>query len=373
MLDFLLGLVGSGIDASYAQRQQDRQNAFNAEQAQINRDFQTSEREAAQAWDFEQWNRENDYNSPKSQLDRLLQAGINPNSAFQSMSNVAPGSVRTSPQSGAAASSVGMFNTNFGQAFQRYNESMLLNSQIRGQDESNRGLSITNDNLQRAYDADYDEKQESISNLKKLGVKYGIDIDIANIEEDIAQENYQFIRDSAKTRLDQLSQELLKTENEVKLGQEQLETEDLRQQDLRAGIDVKNAQARKERAQAEAEEFANEIFKTTGIRPSDGQTAVFARAYELTLEGKVDEGQHLLKNYYLYLGKVRDNSQFPSIDKVGTDILTPVVPELKKGVQKSVNYIFGTPHDTIRNPTWFKKNGSLRYWPTPFGLMPSPY
>ena len=29
-------------------------------------------------WNIEQWNRENDYNSPKAQVQRLIEAGINP-------------------------------------------------------------------------------------------------------------------------------------------------------------------------------------------------------------------------------------------------------------------------------------------------------
>lgn len=351
MLDFLLGLVGSGIDASYAQRQQDRQNAFNAEQAQLNRDFQTQEREATQAWNLEQWNRENDYNSPKSQLDRLLQAGINPNSAFQSMSNVSPGSVRTSPQSGATASSAGMFNTNFGQAFQRYNESKLVDAQIKGQIEDTRGVKIVNDNQQRAFDDAHKEAQENINNLKKLGEKYGIEIDTATIERDISQENFNFIRDSAKTRLDQLKQDLKNSEDQGKLLGEQLETEDLKQKDLKASIDLKNAEERKAAAQAAADEYANEIFFRTGIRPSDGTTAVFARAYDLMMQGHIGQAEHLFSEYFGYLTGVRDASQFPTFDKLGADILQPIMPHLKYSAKKDADFFFGTPTDSISNPT----------------------
>lgn len=367
MLDFLLGLFGSGIDAISSHSQQKRQNAFNAQQAELNRDFtsqeaakqrnwSTSEREATQEWNLEQWNIENEYNSPSAQLDRLLAAGINPNSAFQSMSNVSPGSVRTSAGSGAAASgsaasSAGLFNTNFGQAFQRYNESKLIDAQIKGQIEDTRGVKIVNDNQQRAFDDAHQEAQENINNLKKLGEKYGIEIDTATIERDISQENFNFIRDSAKTRLDQLKQELEKTKNEVKLGEEQLETEDLKQKDLQASIDLKNAEERKAAAQAAADEYANEIFFRTGIRPSDGTTAVFARAYDLMMQGHIGQAEHLFREYFGYLTGVRDASQFPTLDKVGVDILQPIMPHLKSSVKKDADFFFGTPTGSISNPT----------------------
>lgn len=53
-------------------------NEFNAREAAKNREFQTSEREAQNAWNLEQWNRENEYNSASAQRKRLQEAGLNP-------------------------------------------------------------------------------------------------------------------------------------------------------------------------------------------------------------------------------------------------------------------------------------------------------
>ena len=53
-------------------------NEFNAREAAKNREFQTSEREAQNKWNLEQWNRENEYNSASAQRKRLQEAGLNP-------------------------------------------------------------------------------------------------------------------------------------------------------------------------------------------------------------------------------------------------------------------------------------------------------
>lgn len=53
-------------------------NEFNAQEALKNREFITAERQDQNAWNREQWNLENEYNSAKSQRERLEEAGLNP-------------------------------------------------------------------------------------------------------------------------------------------------------------------------------------------------------------------------------------------------------------------------------------------------------
>lgn len=112
-----LGQIGSTMLGDHlAKKQQEREQEFNAAEAekarQFNadeaekaRDWQTQEREATQDWNLEQWNRENEYNSPEQQLARAMAAGINPNAAIQGISGSSTaGNVRSSAGSGAAAS-----------------------------------------------------------------------------------------------------------------------------------------------------------------------------------------------------------------------------------------------------------------------------
>lgn len=53
-------------------------NEWNAREAEKTREFMTSERDAQNIWNLEQWNRENEYNSASAQRERLEAAGLNP-------------------------------------------------------------------------------------------------------------------------------------------------------------------------------------------------------------------------------------------------------------------------------------------------------
>lgn len=64
----LAGLAGSAISA-WGQRRTNQANVDNAIQQQ----------QMAQNWNLEQWHRQNQYNTPKAQMERFKQAGLNPN------------------------------------------------------------------------------------------------------------------------------------------------------------------------------------------------------------------------------------------------------------------------------------------------------
>lgn len=100
------GLISAGADRRMQKEQFAQTMEFNKAEAAANREFQTSEREAAQQWNLEQWNRENEYNSPVEQMKRAIAAGINPNAVAGSIGGAGSqaGQVRTSGQSGAQAS-----------------------------------------------------------------------------------------------------------------------------------------------------------------------------------------------------------------------------------------------------------------------------
>lgn len=73
----------------FTNKENQKQRDFEAEQAQINRQFQHDEAQIAyerqqslnavqNTWNIEQWNRENRYNSASEQVKRLREAGLNP-------------------------------------------------------------------------------------------------------------------------------------------------------------------------------------------------------------------------------------------------------------------------------------------------------
>lgn len=77
--------VASGVSAK---RQQRRQNQMNQEQAKYQNTL-----------NLEQWNRENEYNTPSAQMQRLIDAGVNPRLAWNNSNNTsAPSPTLSAPE-----------------------------------------------------------------------------------------------------------------------------------------------------------------------------------------------------------------------------------------------------------------------------------
>ena len=114
-LSALSGLFGSGMSNKSVKRSikaakeiNQINNEFNASEALKNRDFQTSEREASQQWNLDQWNRENAYNDPSAQRARMEAAGFNPYNMNIDTGSASTSGAQSSPGSGSqvAASQV---------------------------------------------------------------------------------------------------------------------------------------------------------------------------------------------------------------------------------------------------------------------------
>lgn len=106
----LAGSAASGVASGKMNRKSikynkwalQEQQKFQANQAQLGRDWSEEMMSKANQWSLDQWNRANEYNLPVNQKERLLAAGINPALAMQGASSV--GQAGSSP-SGASAPS----------------------------------------------------------------------------------------------------------------------------------------------------------------------------------------------------------------------------------------------------------------------------
>lgn len=75
-----MGIFGTSYNKKF-----EKESDFQREQLQNQQDFTERMWNQTNDWNLAQWNRENEYNSPAAQLQRFLDAGINPNNAAQAL------------------------------------------------------------------------------------------------------------------------------------------------------------------------------------------------------------------------------------------------------------------------------------------------
>ena len=128
-VDLLGGLISNNSSKKNAER------AIRAQQEenQKNRDYNLMLAQQQNAWNVEQWERENEYNTPANQMARMKEAGINPDLAVgggaQSLSAASPQMTAGAPSTPADMSALGQVPT-LGQAIQSAMRSSLLGAQI---------------------------------------------------------------------------------------------------------------------------------------------------------------------------------------------------------------------------------------------------
>lgn len=170
---------------SSAKDQLEKEQEFNAEQAQLNREFQTSERLAAQEYNLDMWNLQNEYNSPEQQLQRLKAAGINPNAMYGSsqLANSASSVAPTTPMSGATASSPSIASAmvaNGLQLSQMLAQTKNLNADTQLKKQQFDFNELTQPQQYELLKQAYEKNKVEIDNLlKDLDVK---DVNIKSIE-----------------------------------------------------------------------------------------------------------------------------------------------------------------------------------------------
>lgn len=86
-----------------------------------------------QAWNEDMWNKQNEYNLPEKQVQRLLAAGINPSAVFGSGSATPAGAVGSVSTPTMQAPRVNPYQPNFnvGDAVNAYQQSQILTAQKR--------------------------------------------------------------------------------------------------------------------------------------------------------------------------------------------------------------------------------------------------
>lgn len=246
--DFLGGI----IDNFSADMRAKKDREWNSREAEKNRRYQTAEREAAQEWNLEQWNRENEYNSPAAQMQRAIEAGMNPNAAIQGISGSSnAGQLVTSGQSGSAAG--GKMNnavSTFGNSVNDYWSAMLAKEQIKDTMATRPGRIAEIFESSREKSASADEKRQEIKNKKQeyknliqIADKLKIDTDAADYALNRARRFEKDELESVRAYTNTLKQQYENMKKSGELIEEQKKTEQSQQAANYASANSSNANA----------------------------------------------------------------------------------------------------------------------------------
>lgn len=77
-----VGLLGGGLNALYAKKQQQRQMKHDVSMANLSQKQALEQMQVQNQYQVEQWQRENEYNDPAAVRERYEAAGISPHAAF---------------------------------------------------------------------------------------------------------------------------------------------------------------------------------------------------------------------------------------------------------------------------------------------------
>lgn len=137
---------GSLISNSGSRKSQKRANKYNVEMYNRQRADAVADRDLSRQWSLDDWNMENEYNSPASQMMRYKDAGLNPNLIYGEGVAASSGQAsepratetRSSQQGNAQAA---RYNMDFG--MQQFAQNMLMHSQAKKLDAETDSIRAT--------------------------------------------------------------------------------------------------------------------------------------------------------------------------------------------------------------------------------------
>ena len=268
-----------------------QQQAFNAQQAQLGRDWSEEMMGQQNEWNLQQWQRENEYNTPTAQRARLEAAGLNAALMMQGQGSIGmagsgqpAASPSGNPQASSGLSSAPQYvRPDFSllsQAVDSFFKNKLVSEQSTGQ-----GL----DNLLKARYGD---------ELAQISIGKG-SAEISNLRSQTAR-NY------AETAVASLTAEAQRTLNKyLDLGQQlSLITKMAEYSSITAGIELTKAKYRTEianeikvLAEANGQKISNQIARSTAQSLIDAMNKENEyRSYDAALGYDYLPRRHYLKN-----------------------------------------------------------------------------
>lgn len=238
-----VSLLGSLIGNNASKKNAQRAIRAQQEENQKNREYNLMLAQQENAWNIEQWERENEYNSPEKQMERFLNAGLNPDlmagSGAQNLAAHSPQMTAGAPSTSTDMSALGQVPT-LGQAIQTALRDSMIGAQIDNikadtrQKNANAGITEIEERTMKAIESirgttlDAAEIPKDWSNNPYIASKLATyekalddakiaahDANIRGYDEFIRKIEKEFKRDEVQKQLEILSNQLDISRNEA--------------------------------------------------------------------------------------------------------------------------------------------------------------
>ena len=222
-----LGTTLIGVNA--ARKENKKERDFNAQQAQLDRDFQREERLATQ-----------EYNSVSSQIDRMLEAGVNPLSAFSNGYT----SAESTPSSGSAASYSSSLGSSILSASSQQALTLAQIDKIEAETENTKADTV---NMTKRTAAEID--------------KIYSDIGMNDYSKDIQERTFQFFAKKSDAELKVMNEQLNLLRNQSLDILKGIDLKDANIKDLLASASLKEKQGDLVESQTEGQKINNDLLE----------------------------------------------------------------------------------------------------------------
>lgn len=239
-----IGSLGAGIVGAFSQNKNvDKQIAAQKQENEKNREYNLMLAKQQNAWNLEQWNRENQYNDPSAVMSRLRSAGVNPALAYSN--GVGSFSAASSPSmtAGAPSSPVDMSALSGKQTIadavmsglqmdKIFSESNKINSEKKGQDIDNSWKNKLNSNQMAVGDSivNLNNEKSKVPEAQIRQINEGIskmDTEIKSLNQGIKESRARVANMDEQTAI-QYMDYVLRSQNvarQLELTAEQLDIE----------------------------------------------------------------------------------------------------------------------------------------------------
>lgn len=316
--------IGNQMDLYIEEERNALDRQYNHDEAALAREWSTLEREASQAWNLEQWNRENQYNSPQAQYERLLATGMNPNVAMSQLSNGnANGGLTTRPGSTAQATAPGARPSSHGDnmvknminSVNSFWQNKLLEKEVEGQD-------IENKYNPQKYEEEIEVYKNTGVKIAEEAVKIEQEAKKLGLEQEEIRTNLQTLSQMKVLELEQIATQISTLQTQIEDVRKSMEKKDT-EIDLNKALKSESNSRTSLNAQLSDESFSRTSLNLTqdliGMEDLDDKTwrNDFRRQFNFTPDASLNnmlfvmtESGYDVTNFMSNITKYRNASQF---------------------------------------------------------------